>query len=344
LIVKSLILCRLVLVSVLSSGAIVASPALADESLPPFDFSDAFYLENGIDPSTLVGRPNGSPPNSTIDNRDNGPDFNNVRLLSQTAAFDHSGHPIFFSVTGLPSLASFTDNAAGQEAFQIAETYNVYEFPRATNPPFSVFPKRQDLIADLRNGYFGNDPLGVWRINLVRFTPAAFDTPAGRDALNDLAHRNGVDLDGTPLVRTVSEIEDLANNAFVTIDVPPLDGSAGFRWFFCPVIEDPRNGAIAPDAFLEIIELPNGEPLPADSQIQALFNCLQRTGDFCPGDGVRVEDVDGDGSVGLSDLAALLSAFGTCAGDVAYRNAADMDRDRCITLGDLAQLLGAFGT
>lgn len=335
---------RQFVLSLVAGCAFGVAPALADESLPPFDFSDAFYVQNGIDPTTIAGRPNGSPPNSTIDNRENGPDFNNVRLLSQTAAFDHSGHPIFFSVTGLPSRGSFTNNAAGQEAFEIAETYNVYEFPRAANPPFSVFPKRQDLLADLRNGYFSNDPLGTWRINLVRFTPAAFDTAAGREELADLAARNGVDLDGTPVIRTLSEIENLADDGLVSIQVPPLDGSAGFRWFFCPVIEDPRNGAIAPDAFLEIVERSDGEPLPAEREIEAMFNCLQRTGDFCPSEGIRSEDVDGDGSIGLGDLAQLLSAFGMCAGDAAYRNAADMDRDRCITLTDLAILLGAFGT
>lgn len=324
-------------------GMAAAAPALADNNLPPFDFSDSFYLANGIDPATLIGRPNGTPPNSVLDNRENGPEFRNVRLLSQTAAFDHSGHPIFFYVTGLPSLASFTPNAAGQEALEIAETYNVYEFPRATNPPFTVFPKRQDLIADLRNGYFGNDPLGVWKVNIVRFTSSAFNTPSGQEALRDLADRNGLDLDGTPLVRTMSEVEDLVDSGFVSIEVPPQDGSAGFRWFFCPVVEDPRNGAIAPDAFLEIIENPDGTPLAAEIEIEELFTCLQRTGDPCSGNGLRAEDIDGDGHVGLSDLAALLSAFGTCAGESVYLNAADQDRDHCISLSDLATLLATFG-
>src|ERR1043165_1228051 len=79
----------------------------AAQNLPPFDFSDGFYLANGIDPTTIVGRPNGTGANSVIDNRENGPDFNNVRLLEQTAAFDQSGHPVFFSVTGLPPRARF---------------------------------------------------------------------------------------------------------------------------------------------------------------------------------------------------------------------------------------------
>ena len=91
----------------------LTAAAHAGDNLPPFDFSDAFYLANGINPAAIVGRPNGTPPGSIIDNRENGPDFNNVRILQANAAYDHSGHPVFFSVTGLPTLAAFTNNAAG---------------------------------------------------------------------------------------------------------------------------------------------------------------------------------------------------------------------------------------
>jgi len=58
-------------------------------------------------------------------------------------------------------------------------------------------------------------------------------------------------------------------------------------------------------------------------------------GGDCPG------DVDGDGTVGLSDLAALLSHFGmtgTTAAD------GDLDGDGDVDLADLAGLLSRFGT
>ena len=45
----------------------------ADLDHPPFDFSDAFYLQNGIDPATLIGRPTGAAPGSVIDDTPNGP-------------------------------------------------------------------------------------------------------------------------------------------------------------------------------------------------------------------------------------------------------------------------------
>ncbi|MDZ4772410.1 MAG: hypothetical protein SGI72_04670 [Planctomycetota bacterium] len=271
------------MLQVLLVFAPLLTPLASEKNLPPFDFTDAYYLANGIDPTTLIGRPNGTG-TSVIDNRENGPDLNNVRLLEQTAAYDHSGHEIFFYVTGLPTLASFTNNAAGAQAFAIAEEYKVYEFPRATNAQYAVFPKRQDLIADLRNGYFSNDPLGAWQVNLVRFTTSATTTPAGQAALANLAGVNGVDLDGTPLIKTISQIESLQSQGFVTVETPPLGGSA-FRWFFCPVIEDPRDGAIAPDAELTIVRQQNGAPLAAERSIFDLFHCLQATGDECTGGG-----------------------------------------------------------
>lgn len=54
-------------------------------------------------------------------------------------------------------------------------------------------------------------------------------------------------------------------------------------------------------------------------------------------------DVDRDGDVDITDLALLLSAFGTCDGDADFNAAADFDASRCVNLGDLAVLLSNFG-
>ncbi|MCC6359404.1 MAG: hypothetical protein IT450_11735 [Phycisphaerales bacterium] len=51
-------------------------------------------------------------------------------------------------------------------------------------------------------------------------------------------------------------------------------------------------------------------------------------------------DIDGDGSVGLPDLAALLSNFGSLGGGLS----GDLDADGDVDLADLAVLLGAFGS
>lgn len=299
-----------------------ASQAFADDfdDLPPFDHSDAFYLERGFDPANIVGRPVGNPPNSIIDNTPNGPDYNNVRILSHAACYDHSGHPMFFFVTGLANESTFLT----QEARETAEFYKVYEFPRSTNPNGAAFPKRQDFVADTRNGYFSNDPTGIWQVNLLKYTDAALNTPAGQAALADLAARNGYDLDGTPLIRTMSEVEDLLDDGYLVNFVPPADGSSGLRWFFCPIIEDPRNGVIAPDAFLGV----TGEGvLPAAQEFIDLFNCLQQTGDDDCENWTLPGDIDGNGFIDANDRALLCSTLGSSVGDANYLANADYNND-----------------
>lgn len=55
-------------------------------------------------------------------------------------------------------------------------------------------------------------------------------------------------------------------------------------------------------------------------------------------------DLTGDGVIDLSDLALMLSAFATCAGDPAYNPDADLDGDGCVALSDLAIQLSVFAT
>ncbi len=66
-------------------------------------------------------------------------------------------------------------------------------------------------------------------------------------------------------------------------------------------------------------------------------------GDGIPDECGGLGDFDHDGSVGLSDLTVMLSAFGACAGDQAYQNAADFNSDGCSDIQDLASLLSRFG-
>ncbi len=58
---------------------------------------------------------------------------------------------------------------------------------------------------------------------------------------------------------------------------------------------------------------------------------------FCPG------DANGDGLVDLADLAVLLAAYGTSAGDGNFNANADFDFNGRIDLADLAALLARFG-
>ena len=243
------------LAAVLASGIIgFGTTAVAGDELDidlPFDFTDAFYIENGINPAAIVGRPTGTPPNSIIDNTPNGPDFNNVRLLQQTAAYRPFGPSDFLLCHGhfLWRMHSWTMTRAKRRLKSPRST-------RCTNSRVrrirwvAVFPKRQDLIADLSGGYFSNDPLGIWQVNIIKYTPAAFNTSKVRKR-SRIWRRT---MDWTSTVRRSSarraKLRILIDEGFVSVFIPPGDGSQGLRWFFCPVIEDPKDGAIAPDAHL----------------------------------------------------------------------------------------------
>lgn len=53
----------------------------------------------------------------------------------------------------------------------------------------------------------------------------------------------------------------------------------GAAWDICPTIPDPRDGAIAKDAFLDSVKFPSG--LPVDVRFNINFLCLQNFGQFC---------------------------------------------------------------
>src|SRR5262249_32607856 len=89
--------------------------------------------------------------------------------------------------------------------------------------------RRQDNVFDTRDGYFSNNPLGLWILAFVVYTDKAF-TPEGRKELDPIAATNGRDLDGTPILKTADQIDNLVAKGFVKILSRPLDGSRGFPW------------------------------------------------------------------------------------------------------------------
>jgi len=131
-------------------------------------------------------------------------------------------------------------------------------------------------------GYFCDDLLGMWIITYFWFTvdPANPGTTCG-PILAALDQKNGVNLDGTPIIKTADELNNQleANHcgAEGQEDVGGADGGA--VWLVCPAIPDPRQGGIAPDAFPDVVFKPDGTPL--DPPIINNFRCLQTTGQFC---------------------------------------------------------------
>lgn len=130
-------------------------------------------------------------------------------------------------------------------------------------------------------GYFCDDLLGMWIITYFWFTvDPANPGPVCGPILSALDKKNGVSLDGTPIIKTADELNNQleANGcgAEGKEDVGGADGGA--IWLICPAIPDPRAGGIAIDAFLDQVRKPSGFPLDLNFTIN--FLSLQLFGVF----------------------------------------------------------------
>ena len=239
-----------------------------------YDFTDAHYLENGVNPALINGRMEAGT-GIAVNDTPIFPFQRNVRALLTLSAYDHSGNSNYFTVLGGISADAFTANAAGQEARTIADSFTEYLFPQAGTDPIG-FTFRQSSLLDMRNGYFGADPLGIWIHKWVNFTPKALTTRAGKQFLNRLAKKNGKSLDGTPIIASTSDIDDLLSKGYITVATRPE--ADPLRYAICPVIEDPTDGGIAIDQFLALPLKPDGTPVESD--FLENFESLRTTGDW----------------------------------------------------------------
>lgn len=132
-------------------------------------------------------------------------------------------------------------------------------------------------------GYFCDDILGMWIITYFWFTNDGFgphQTPACRNALAAIAQNNGLSLDGTPIIKTGDELDGLETlGCAAEGNEDPGGADGGPVWLICPAIPDPRNGGIAPDAFLDVVRKRDGSVL--DRGFLNNFNCLKNQGKFC---------------------------------------------------------------
>lgn len=139
-------------------------------------------------------------------------------------------------------------------------------------------------------GYFCDDLLGMWIVTYIWFTvDPANPGPVCGPIFKALIAKNGASLDGTPIIKTPDETNNQieangcgAEGQLETGTEPggAVDGAP--IWLVCPAIPDPRNGAIAKDAFLDQVHQPNGAP--QNPQMTANFVSLQQFGVF-PGNG-----------------------------------------------------------
>ncbi len=138
-------------------------------------------------------------------------------------------------------------------------------------------------VSDSPFGYFCDDLLGMWILTYFWFTvsPDGLDpnSVCGQQFAN-IGAKNGFNLDGTPIVLTATELNvNLEANGCAAEGKEAVDGSdGGAVWLVCPAIPDPRAGAIALDAFLDQVRLPNG--VPQNINLTKNFLSLQIFGVF----------------------------------------------------------------
>jgi hypothetical protein len=255
--------------------ALLAAPSFtkADVDDRLYDFTDAYYFQNGVNPGLISGRMQPGPTAVT-----DTPIFSfqrNVRALLTLSAYDNSGNLRYFTVLGGLSANAFTLDAAGRNARATADKFIEYLFPQAGTDPIG-FTFRQSALLDMRNGYFSNDPLGLWLHVWVNYTSKALTTREGKKFLDSLAAKNGRALDGTPIIASTSDIDSLFSKGYITKTSRPLSDS--LRYAICPVIEDPTDGGIAPDQFLALPLKADGTPV--EPKFLTNFQSLQSTGDW----------------------------------------------------------------
>src|SRR6187399_2425973 len=115
--------------------AVLALPSIAKADVQDrlYDFTDAYYMQNGVNPAAIDGRRQPGP--LAVTDRPNFSFQRNLRALLTLPAYDHSGNAWYFTVLGGLSANAFTANSAGQSVRQIADASPEYIFPRRGTDP-----------------------------------------------------------------------------------------------------------------------------------------------------------------------------------------------------------------
>lgn len=248
--------------------------AQLSNELRPFDFNDKYYEQNGVIAEMLIGRKNGADGESVFDlssDRRHG----NVRITATFPAYDSNGAPVFWNYQAGVSKAGFTQDQIGPIAAALAFEHPLYVFPATTVKDSD----RQAAIIRTGEAYFEKNSLGIAAVHFVEYTDLIY-TKAGRAAMESLSRRNGFSLDGTPIIRTASEIDALKKAGYVTLTQPSLDEPYNTPFAVAKLIQFPELGGITPDAFLKYVKTQGGKPLDAEAHFLSMFEC-HKGGEEC---------------------------------------------------------------
>ena len=257
----------------------VISSFAEDTSMFPHDFNDKFYISNGIDAPSIIGRRTGTDFLSVFGVSSN-PTHRDVRILAALPAYDENGGIRFWSPLGEVNEKGFIEGVDGTEAREIAALYPIYVFPKANDPTLSSFTNtRQAAIFDLTQDsiHYKGNPLGLRMVFLVNYTEKAFNKE-GFEMMQFMGKKNGLSLEGTPIIKTKADIEMLLKDEFISIVTRPLWDNPQIvgAYSISPIIKTDDNEFIARDAFL-IMVTRNDEPLPDERIFLDTFNYLKKS-------------------------------------------------------------------
>ncbi|HTB89405.1 MAG TPA: hypothetical protein VK743_15695, partial [Steroidobacteraceae bacterium] len=164
-----------------------------------------------------------------------------------------------------PSLRQDWRFATNRNAIDGSDNNCISNDPNVCTPPNGTGSAPPQ--SDSPFGYFCDDLLGMWINSFFWYTvdPADHTSPLGitcTPILKKLGQTNGLTPDGTPIVKTGDELDNILEaNGCAAEGQLAFDGSdGGAIWLVCPAIPDPRAGAISADAFLDQAHNSNGTP------------------------------------------------------------------------------------
>ncbi len=131
------------------------------------------------------------------------------------------------------------------------------------------------------------------------------------------------------------------SRGYLYVGAPPLGGDPALPYTELCVLNTARQPT-DPDFVVSVHGGAGASPAVADGTVYSLGTDGLLAFDPSP---ECLADLDGDGSVGLVDLATLLSAYGTVRDKTggAYDSDADLNRDGVVDLSDLALMMGVYG-
>jgi hypothetical protein len=261
------------------------APLWEDTAINPHDYTNEFYVNNGVNPKQIIGRRTGSDGLSVFSNSSN-PNHTNVRVIATVPAYNQNGETTFWYPLGELQDNGFTEDKVGVEARQIAGLFPIYIFPDNRVASFYAFAnsRQAPIIDNSWSTYAPNsdlNPLGIREIFIVNYTEKALGKE-GVEMIEFFGKKNGLSTDDTPIIKSSDDIQYLAKNEFIRLDSLKLYDDRPFRgqYAIAPVITDPTKGSIAKDAFIWMATK-DDKPLSAEAMFVWQFGCLQKTGEWC---------------------------------------------------------------